>query len=405
MWLVKLAVWSAGLGLVWGPQAAIVASTYPRFRGSIQAWRLFWLLAPLLFFAVAQLAGMVIQRGITAVAVALGLGLAVALPEYLLTTEYMLPVQALLVVPVILLGVTWAWSSDWLFDRPAPGRWIRLGLLLIAVSSAVTGWCAGYRAWSIPDSGPISPPAAWTEAAASRLPAAQNAAELYLDAGRRLVGLTHSPEFLSRNQEVLDLVRRAAARADCRFPRRDKPTLIDHPDLPPVDQLAQLLSLDVKKRQQQGDLAGAWDDIIVLFHMARHISAPDGMAHHLSSLSVEQNAIGLAMEWAIARGQTPERLLAALAAYRDLPKMPPSADTVRAEANLVENTLDLPASTIRDWLYESMYVPRSRAVITSVLIDLMNTPWERARARRVNRLLARAAIHDAESRTLAAAPA
>jgi len=388
VWLVKLSVWSAGLAIVWGPPAVIVASAQPRLRGSIQDWRLFWLLTPLLFFAVAQLTGMVIRRGITAVVVALVIGVALAVPQFALIGEQMLPVEALLVVPAILLVVSWAWSGDWLFDRPAPGRWLRLGLLLISASILVAGWYASYRAWSIPDRGPIPQPAAWTEAAASPLPAAQNAAELYLEAGRRLVGPANSPESLNRNREVLALVHRAAARADCRFPRPQKPTLIDRPDLPPVVQLALLVSLDVKERQQHGDLAGAWYDIVVLFRMARHLSEPAGLARYVSLLSPERTGMGLAMEWALERGQTPERLLAALAAYRDLPKIPPAADAVRVGANLVENTLDLPASTFRDWLYAG------RA--SAVLFDVATMPWERARARRVNRLLALAAIHDAD---------
>ena len=66
------------------------------------------------------------------------------------------------------------------------------------------------------------------------------------------------------------------------------------------------------------------------------------------------DALGHALEWAVAHGQTPDRLHAALAAYRDLPKMASATDMVRVEANLVENTLDLPTSRLRDWVFESM---------------------------------------------------
>ena len=152
---------------------------------------------------------------------------------------------------------------------------------------------------------------------------------------------------------------------------------------------------DIDERQQRGDLAGAWDDIVVLFRMARHFSEPAGLSQYLYGASMERDAIGQAMEWAVERGQTPERLLVALAAYRDLPKIPPPSDAFRAEANLVENTLDLPASTIRDWLHESMPGPRSQQLLTSALIDGVTYPWERTRARRVNRLVARDVIFDA----------
>ncbi len=395
VWLVKLAVWSAGLALIFSPLLVLAAFFLWRSPRTIEDWYLFWSLSPLLFFAVAQLTGMVIRRGITAVVVALVLGLALAVPQSALVNYQMLPVAALFVPPAVLLAITWAWSGDWLFDRPAPGRWLRLGVLLIGTSFLVAGGYIGYRAWSIPDPGPVPAPAAWTDVAPSPLPAAENAAELYLQAGRRLDNRNDSSEFLNRNRELLDEVRRAAARAVCRFPRPIKPTLVDHPEQVPVGRLGQLVSLDVKEREQRGDLAGAWDGIVVLFRMARHFSEPAGLAQYLSGLSLEQMALGLTMEWAVEREQSPERLLAALTAYREMPKIPPPAEAVRAEANLAENTLDLPSDTFRDFLYETLHGKRRPGAMEYALIDAMTSPWERARTRRVNRLVTRAAIDDA----------
>ena len=297
----------------------------------------------------------------------------------------MLPLQGLLVIPAGLVAVSWAWSGDWLLDRPAPGRWVRLGLLLTGMSTLIVSWYAGYRAWSIRDVGPIAPPASWIEAAATPLPAGQNAADLYREAGRRLVGpFADSPEFLDRNRELLDLLRRAAALPDCRFLKPDKLTVLDQPDLPPVSQLGDLLTLDATERQNHGDLAGAWDDIMVLFRMAHHVGAGSGFVRAFPDvLSLERNALGHALEWAIARGQTPERLHSALAAYRGLPKMAPTADIVRAEANVVENTLDLPTGKLRDWAFESANSgPGAQGAFANVLFDLATTPWERIRARR-----------------------
>ena len=125
-----------------------------------------------------------------------------------LVAAHMLPAPGLLVIPFGLLVVSWGWSADWLFDRPAPGRWIRLGVLLVAMFSLVTSLYAGYRAWSVPDVGPIRPPALWLEAASTHRPAEQNAADLYREAGRRLVGpFSDSPAFLDRNRDLVDLLR------------------------------------------------------------------------------------------------------------------------------------------------------------------------------------------------------
>jgi len=397
VWLVKLAVWGLGLAVIWGPLALMAKiSMEHTILSGIENWLLSVLVVPL-FFGVAQLCGMAIHRGITAVAVALVTGLALVIPLVSLAVAHMLPVQGLLVISAGLLAISWAWSGDWLLDRPAPGRWLRLGLLLTGTFALLLGWYAGFRAWSLPDVGPIAAPQAWINAAATPLPADENAADLYREAGRRLISpVLDSPEFLNRNRDALDLVRRAAARPGCRFQQPGKLTLIDSPNLPPIGQLTLLVTLDVQDRQKRGDLAGAWDDIVVLLRMARHFSEEAGLYPAFSLVLVERDALGLAMEWAIAPGQTHERLHAALTSYRDLPKMPSAADVARAEANLVEKTLDVPTSKFRDWLYESMNgLSQSERVLTSTLLDVATTPWERARARRLNRLVSAAAIESA----------
>jgi len=145
---------------------------------------------------------------------------------------------------------------------------VRLGLLLAGVFTLAVAWYAGYRAWSIRNVGPIAPPAAWTEMTMTPCRPIKTPAELYREAGRRLVGpFEDSPKFLEPNRELLDLLRRAARRPKCQFLEPEKLTVFDRLDLPPLSQLAYLLILDERERQNQGDLAGAWDDIIVLFRM------------------------------------------------------------------------------------------------------------------------------------------
>ncbi len=137
-----------------------------------------------LAFAVAQLCGMALPRGITAGVIALVVTIALGLAEVSLVKGMMIPVWGLLVMPVALLAVTWAWSGDWLLDRPAPGRYLRLGAILAGVFAVLLGGYIGYRAWGIPDPGPIAPPSAW--AATASLASDRNAAELYREAARRL---------------------------------------------------------------------------------------------------------------------------------------------------------------------------------------------------------------------------
>ena len=234
-------------------------------------------------FAVALLCGMAIPRGITAGVVAmvfalvLGGGAGSALVQV-----GMLPVWGLLVLPAAFLAVTWAWSGDWLLDRPAPGRWVRLGLILDrhAWRRSSPGTPA-VRAWSIPDVGPIPPPSTWV-AASAPLPPDRNAADLYREAGRLLDrDRPGSPSArsiprtidLDEHPEIFDLIRRAAARPDCRFFEPDRLNLLNGGDLPPMRELADAVIVDARDRLNRGDLAAAWDDIVVLFRMARHLSA------------------------------------------------------------------------------------------------------------------------------------
>ncbi len=395
VWLVKLAVWSAGLALIFSPLLVLAAFFLWRSPRPIEEWYLFWSLTPLLFFAVAQLTGMVIRRGITAVVVALVLGLAVAAPQSAFVNYQMLPVEALFVLPAALLAITWAWSGDWLFDRPAPGRWLRLAALVTGASTLITGWYVSYRAWSIPDRGRVAAPAGWTEAPRRALPAAENAAELYREAWRQLTPRDDSAEFLIQNQEVLGQIHRAAALADFQLPRSANPTLLDHPDVPPVVPLCQLVSLEVIARSQKGDLAGAWNDILVLFRMGRHFTQTSGSAEYVSGLDQERLAMELSMRWALAHGQTPDQLLGALVAFRDLPPNPPPTAAIWADANLVENTLDLSSDKLSDLLYERLPESHRRSATEYARIQFINAPWERERGRRVNRLVARAVIDEA----------
>ena len=144
-------------------------------------------------------------------------------------------------------------------------------------------------------------------------------------------------------------------------------------------QLAYLLALEARERQDRGDLAGAWDDIVALFHMARHAGEGTGLAQAVYDfVSVERSALIQTLEWAVAPKQTPAQLRAALKAYREMPQMPGAVEFVRAQANVVENTLDLPRSRLRDWVFESLNgdSPSQRAV-AAIVFDLATTPWER----------------------------
>jgi hypothetical protein len=359
---------------------------------SLPAWLVLVLQLPVCFSA-ALLCGMVFRRGITAVVIGLVLSIGLLVPLFLLTSSNLLPELGVLAVPVALFAVSWAWSGDWMLDRPAPGRWLRLGLLLAAAFGILFACYVSFRLWSVRDVGPIAPPAVWTAGASDHLPNDRNAAGLYVEAGNGLSYHEQSQPFLERNAGALALIRRAAALPDCRFTQPVEQTLFERAHLPPFRQLAGLVVLEARDRLAHEDLSRAWDDIVVLLRMARHFG--QGVQQWaIASLAAEREALGLAIDWANARGQTPERLGAALAAYRELPRVVSVTDALRAEAKIIENTLDRPTPELREYLEESVFGRRAiqedslRRGLAGVGTSVVLTPWELARARRVNRLVA-----------------
>jgi hypothetical protein len=310
----------------------------------------------------------------------------------------MMPAWGVLVLPLVFLAVTWAWSGDWLLDRPAPGRWVRLGLSLAVVLMTVFGGYTGWRAWSVPDVGPIPMPSDWV-AASSRLPDDLNAAPLYREAARRLglnrpqrsswteVSHTTIPPDLKEHPEAFDLIRRAAMRPECQFADPGRMTLLTRLDLAPMRDLADAVLAHARARLHAGDLAAAWDDLMIAFRMARHVDQGATMIQALTSMAIERSTLELAREWSNAPGQAPDRLRAAMAAYRGLPAVTPPAEVIRAEGLLVERSLDLPVDDLRDWMAEANGGNRAASTWELLRLGLIATPWERARARRVNREL------------------
>ncbi len=405
VWLVKVTTWVIGLlvlAIVFCALMIVCFMVGRPFGGGGRGgdWSLIVPCMPLAY-AVALICGMAFRRGVTAVVIAVMLSFGLGWPLVALVFANLLPSAGIVVVAAALVAVSWAWRTDWMLERPAPGRWLRLGLFTSAAFALLFVWYIGFRAWGVPDLGPIAPPEAWARASSIAASPDRNAADLYREAGRLLKYRQDDVEFLNQNKHVLEVIRQAAARPDCRFDRSDRPTLVDRGSWPSWLPFFRLASLDARDRVSHGDLALAWDEIIALFHMARHVA--EGLGVDEATIVVrysEREALGAAFEWALAPGQTSERLHAALEAYRNLAKLPAPSEVVRAEANLFENTLNLPTSKLRGYLEESLYgrPPHTDNVDRTIefgKLNLVTTPWELAHARRVNRFVSAAALESA----------
>jgi hypothetical protein len=284
------------------------------------------------------------------------------------------------------LLVSWAWSGDWLLDRPAPGRWLRLGSMLTGTFAVLLGVYTAFRAWSVPDIGPIAPPRAWIAPLSELFRADLDMRHRNTDAIYRQTLRSLKSEYpgLDLNDEALAVVRVAVAQPDI-----SGNVLLNN--------LARRVIQDARNQLARGDLAGSWSDIINLFRMVRRQSYGAAIAPAMNSVMTEREALDLAMEWAVASRQTPEQLRSALAAIRDLPNMTPADEVLHADANLTEKMIDLPAKKLEETLESINRSGRERTgeFWTAAWLDWFTTPWERERARRVTRLLATAAIQNA----------
>jgi ABC-2 family transporter protein len=407
VWLVKVLTWLVGLvaiAITFGCLFVLVRILAPPGAFSRPSrgedWGLVAACVPLAY-AVALICGMAFRRGVTAFVVAAMLTFGLVLPSIGLVQEKMLAATGIPVAALAVLAVSWLWRTDWFMERPAPGRWLRLGFSIAAASVTLFACYVGSRVWSVPDIGPIAAPEAWARTSSIVASPESNAADLYREAARVLRDSSDSGQFLSRNTSALELIQRAAARPDCRFNRSDRPTLLDEQHPLPWVPFVRLVALEEDRRLSEGDLAGSWEDIVVLFRMSTHFLEESGVDRATPLLTIaEREALIAAMDWALAPGQTSERLHAALVAYRSLPAMPAPRDVVRAQSNLFENTLDLPVNALREYLGTLLYgqrvaTLRAGGIPELGMINLVTTPWELARARRVNRAVSAAALESA----------
>jgi hypothetical protein len=158
-----------------------------------------------------------------------------------------------------------------------------------------------------------------------------------------------------------------------------------------------LLALSMQNHQAQGDLTGAWDDLMTMFRIARQWFGEVPLAVAMSGLHIEREALNLAMLWAADPRQTTASLRMAIEAYEKLTRMPKAAGPVRAEARILSNTVELPRSKLLEEFVTMRGQSGSVRTWDKLRFDLMTLPWELSRARKVLTLLFASKVSEAES--------
>ncbi|WP_165251794.1 hypothetical protein [Paludisphaera soli] len=430
VWGVKVLIW-------WGVAMTILcvggnplwASIFGRSGGSQAAG-----LSDVLFasttllsigFAASALCGMVFKRGIMAGAISVVACLALYIPLAGLFASKLLEPWHLPFVAAGLLLVGWAWSGDWMFDRPGLGRWARLGLYAAAVTGALVSSYIGGRVWGVTS---LPPGRAEELFQTARITApiddAENAAPLYAEAARVLepnASPVHSEgrpplptnetgalvagdwdvadpaldAWLATIEPGLQKLREASRKPGLQFVEPGRATLFTRTGEPSTFSLLIPLVVSARVKSARGDLDGAWTEIETLIRASRQLS-------HANSWSVgllEPAGLGLAMRWAADPRQTVGSLERGLRAYRAIPATASKADGVRMNALVFRNTLELPKDELLDGLFSRWATNRMRIdPMQRLMYDLQSTPWEIARTRRVLDLLAADRIQEISNR-------
>jgi hypothetical protein len=390
-------VWAGTILIVLG-LASLIRNLLPVGAGLIEREFLTQLYgfasAMVLMFALAVLSGMVFRRGITAGSIAILLWVLLMVIGGGLYRMDLLPWRFAFLTPLVILAVTWAWCGDWMLDRPGAWRWIKLSLLLVGSFTALFAGYTAHRAWEVPSLDPAEQSRIFAIKTPAPVPAGGEAVDLYRQAMRAIspappeVANDGSPKskeatsWLQRNSQSLELLRKASILPGRLFSSVDRETLFSgDPDLAASNNEAyELLAMSVSDRQSKGDLDGAWEDLMVMFRLARRGLGSVTIWRAMNALTIETQALNRAMVWAVDERHTTESLRSALIAYQQLPPLPDPADPIRVEARIIGKTFALPHSEL---------VEQSQAALKmdKLWIELATTPWELRRAREAFRLL------------------
>lgn len=424
-WAVKVLMWWAATIVLWVlvqiPNLLKIGSGRVSYgfhggAGVYGLWTIFaaFVGALTIPYAVGVLSGMVFRRGVMAGSIAVVVVIALAMVLGMSTTVGIMDPSWPSYVAVAILAVSWAWSGDWLRFAPGVGKWARLALWCGTASVVLISGYIGGRAWNVPTLPPDESQSLFRPESFGRpSPPDEDAAPLYREAGRAVIEARgpvladgsrphwpfdiRTPEavrrelladpgvaaWLEKLEPALATLRKASLLPDCDYEDPRKATIFTLPQGPSYTDLVTPLAVSARVRLGRGDLDGSWDEVETLLRIARQYSKVRSWTY----FSLEPLAVGLAMEWAADPKQTAASLERALASYRSLPRGFTPADRARLERNAFQNTANLPRGDAVD-LYLRWYGLKKVATLDAIGAQLLTTPWEIARARKVYDLLA-----------------
>ena len=404
VWTTRVVVWVAVMAVFLVPTALMIVQEWRWRPDQRDALWLGFLIVDA--FVIGLFCGQVFRRNITAWVVACLALIVLGLPQTGLAQDKLIPLKGLVLFPILVLGVSRAWTGDWMNDLRGAPRWLRLGALMATAGAILVASYIGYRGWSVPDIGrpfvtvapSIAPVSVSTDQdAAADYEAIFVATRELKPAGRVAHLVTKAvvegwdPErdpaagWWEERRGVVEPLRRAAEKPMATFPRAEDPNSIHGRVFrmgPPIF----LLGLDSAERRSRGDLAGAWDDLRAAFRITAQISRGGSLAEMSIALESRNQVLQWALAWSSDPRQTPALLRSALADFRALPPLEPFEESIKAEYALIDRTFRGAERDLGLWsqiVLEGGWPPYLRALPWVMLAP----SWERERARRVLNLV------------------
>ncbi len=437
-WVVSLGLWSIAFAFLWPWLPPFPLRGFA--SGSLFSWAAWGLTIP---FAIAVICGMAFRRGILAAMIALVAILVVVVPLFELHSARVMFPWHWPYIAIGLLGISWAWSGDWLHDRPGWKRWARLAIYTAAAPAILAPLYIAERSWSVPTLPPKQANTFFDRARiVSSIPEVDNAAPLYFEAARIMsrnayptpesrqgtedsnggmaasindptgnLKISQTPgwasdvrlldqqsfdppppwiaEWLVQVEPALVKLREGGQKRACRYFDLRTATEFDRTDGPPIQSLVLPLAISARVRQARGDLDGAWVEVETLLRLARQYS----YTSLWSSQLIEPVANATILRWAADPRQTVATLEKAARAWKAIPPGAAPVDRFQVDVAIFHNTLELPPEMlVEKLLYGQTNIKRKLSPTEKLHTDLQTTPWEIARTRKVFDLLAGAQI-------------
>jgi ABC-type transport system involved in multi-copper enzyme maturation permease subunit len=397
--------------LVWLPVALVTASAFCwissislRHGSHVGAFEDLWEMALLLVIAYCsgQFASMLLTRGLVAGFLGLVLSLFLFLWLLLMLRLGMSLWWSAVPIPLVLLLATWLRAPAWMLEQSSWRPRLRfLGLLLIPLIGLPAA-VAAHRVYEIPGTGPGFSPeqvlravtreeaetaAMYRHAIAVLVPMRPGAAALMTDEETRSVAdrfAAHGWEqatpaeraWLEVNRAPLDITLQAALRPSCVFyDPRERRNDTATGELLPSFELAELLLLEARRLESDGDLAEALDCYVATIRLGYHVQAAGTLFQFRLGDVCEALVCQRMPRWAAHPGQTPERMRQAISRLDDVFRSaPPLSDSLKIDYLMIRRALQ------KD--FDEVAGERETDNGLSILMrGLM--PWEYARAFRL----------------------